>query len=43
MDEIIESIKNKYTKSDLKNMSHSEIQQEVLIEMDMEQEEDAED
>jgi hypothetical protein len=36
MDEIIENIKSKYTKKDLKNMSQSEIQKEVLIEMDRE-------
>ena len=43
MDEIIENIKNKYTNNDLKNMSHSEIQKEVLLEMERQEEEDAED
>lgn len=43
MDDIIESIKNKYTNNDLKNMSHTEIQQEVLLEMQKQEEIDAED
>lgn len=43
MDEIIENIKNKYTNNDLKNMSHSEIQKEVLLEIERQEEEDAED